>query len=128
MPASDLDYGLRSIYEQYSLISGFILGALLPILKWNDIVAGFQADQNMWAQLHMDAEDLLRMAGDPSSRDDLLTQLDRQIRWARLAAARSTLLLPKDERLLADCEREVRERYRNASANPASDAPPPLNG
>lgn len=96
-------------------LSAFALGTVLPTTKWDDLVKGFKEEQEAWTQIHLDAEDLERMIERDSDRDELLVQIHQSIRDAQKEAALDERYLPKDDKLLAECEQQTREYYSAAA-------------
>jgi hypothetical protein len=98
----------------------FLLGTVLPGLKWDRIVSGLKEEQRDWTHIYQGFESLKFMA-QISDRDEMLMREYEKVEAVRRAAAENDRYLPEDEALRDKIEAEVRKYYElDGNALPVS--------
>ena len=96
-----------------ALIAGgcaFIMANLLPILKWDDIVSGFKAEEAEWIRIFKGYEGILSYY-EISNRDEILVQEIQRVKEMQNATALHSRWLPHNKKVLDQCDKETREYY-----------------
>jgi hypothetical protein len=92
-------------------VGAFILGNIVPLVKWEAIVSGLKQEQEDWTKIFHSAESLLRISEISDKGEILLQELQRIVQM-RETCALNERNLPVSKKLLDKYEVETRGFYK----------------